>query len=219
MVPAFYNGFPLVYSDTGTYILSGMDLMVPRDRPVFYGLFVRATSLGFSLWPVIFVQALLVHYILFRLFVTLFDRGKRQIYFGLLFFLSVCTGLGWYTGQLMPDIFSAVAILCIPLLLMRQRGATAHFILTAIIFIVSLTVHGSNWLIVFLVLAVLGIFIWLKKLAFKKNFALVVLMLFLTIPIAGLVNRSIGGSFEIGRGGHVYLIGKMHDSGVLEAYL
>jgi hypothetical protein len=32
----FYISFPLLYSDTGTYIFSAMDLTIPVDRPVFY---------------------------------------------------------------------------------------------------------------------------------------------------------------------------------------
>ncbi|MFK8101257.1 MAG: hypothetical protein AB8G15_01985, partial [Saprospiraceae bacterium] len=47
---AFYNGYPLVYSDTGTYIQSGFELFVPVDRPLTYGLFLRYTSLGISPW-------------------------------------------------------------------------------------------------------------------------------------------------------------------------
>jgi len=35
-----YNGYPLVYSDTGTYIYSGFDKFIPLGRPVTYGLFL-----------------------------------------------------------------------------------------------------------------------------------------------------------------------------------
>ena len=45
IIPAFYNGFPLVYSDTGAYISSGMELIFPIDRPITYGLFMRLCSL------------------------------------------------------------------------------------------------------------------------------------------------------------------------------
>ncbi|MEZ4979591.1 MAG: hypothetical protein R2772_09875 [Chitinophagales bacterium] len=67
LFPAFYNGYPLVYSDTGTYIQSGMEMLIPNDRPIFYGLFIRIFSLGFSLWLVIYIQALISFYCLFKL--------------------------------------------------------------------------------------------------------------------------------------------------------
>jgi hypothetical protein len=51
MLDAIYNGYPLVYSDTSTYLASGFELQTPVDRPITYGLFIRLTSLnGFSLW-------------------------------------------------------------------------------------------------------------------------------------------------------------------------
>ena len=34
LVIGLWNGYPLVYSDTGTYIYSAADLFVPNDRPV-----------------------------------------------------------------------------------------------------------------------------------------------------------------------------------------
>lgn len=40
MIPCIYNAFPLVTSDSGTYIASGIQGWVPIDRPLFYGLFV-----------------------------------------------------------------------------------------------------------------------------------------------------------------------------------
>lgn len=60
MTDAFYNGFPVVYSDTSTYLASGFEWETPFDRPITYGIFLRIFSLnGTSLWLVIFFQALI----------------------------------------------------------------------------------------------------------------------------------------------------------------
>lgn len=53
IMPAIVNGYPLVYSDSGTYIGSGFEGIVPVDRPIAYGLFVRHISVAYSLWFVI----------------------------------------------------------------------------------------------------------------------------------------------------------------------
>jgi hypothetical protein len=51
---ALYNGYPLIYSDTGTYLSSGFLLETPFDRPITYGIFMRISSLnGVSLWGVV----------------------------------------------------------------------------------------------------------------------------------------------------------------------
>ncbi|MBL8009530.1 MAG: hypothetical protein JNJ64_02895, partial [Flavobacteriales bacterium] len=57
---ALMNGYPLVYADTGTYLASAFEGLVPVDRPFWYGAFIRGLSLnGASLWPVVVAQALL----------------------------------------------------------------------------------------------------------------------------------------------------------------
>jgi hypothetical protein len=37
---SFWNGFPLLYSDSSTYLSSGFDLDPPYDRPINYGLLI-----------------------------------------------------------------------------------------------------------------------------------------------------------------------------------
>jgi hypothetical protein len=59
-----YNGFPLVTSDSGTYINSAIQLTVPDDRPITYGLFILITGFKKSLWFVIFTQGLLLAWLL-----------------------------------------------------------------------------------------------------------------------------------------------------------
>jgi hypothetical protein len=56
MSAAFWNGFPFIYPDIGTYLGSGFIPEMPIDRPIAYGLFIFATSLGgLSLWLTIFI--------------------------------------------------------------------------------------------------------------------------------------------------------------------
>lgn len=61
---ALYNNFPIVTGDTGSYINSGFSLKTPIDRPIFYGLFLRVTSLGASIWMAIFAQSFIVAYVI-----------------------------------------------------------------------------------------------------------------------------------------------------------
>jgi len=41
MSGAFYNEFPLITGDSAIYISSGFDGIVPSERPIFYGWFIR----------------------------------------------------------------------------------------------------------------------------------------------------------------------------------
>ena len=38
--PALWNGYPLVFSDTGTHLSQAIHLYLGWDRPVFYSLFL-----------------------------------------------------------------------------------------------------------------------------------------------------------------------------------
>ena len=110
LIPAFYNGYPLVYSDTGSYMFGGMDLVLPKDRPIMYGLFIHFFSLNFSLWMVICAQALIVFFVLWQVFKLAANSPVSKRFFILsMALLSWFTGLGWYTSQLMPDIFTIIS--------------------------------------------------------------------------------------------------------------
>jgi len=58
--PALWNRYPLVYNDTGAYLRAGLDLKVPGDRSIHYGLFLRAVALTGTLWPAVLIQGLCV---------------------------------------------------------------------------------------------------------------------------------------------------------------
>jgi hypothetical protein len=61
MLAAFYNGYPLLYSDTSTYLASGFELQTPVDRPITNGIFLRIFSLnGLTLFAAAFFQSLLL---------------------------------------------------------------------------------------------------------------------------------------------------------------
>ena len=70
------NGYPLVYSDTGTYLRTAFEGYVPPDRPIWYGLFIRSTSLnGTTLWGPVLVQCLLAAWVVVQ--VTRLGRTRN----------------------------------------------------------------------------------------------------------------------------------------------
>lgn len=221
LIPAFYNGYPLVYSDTGSYIFGGMDLVLPKDRPIMYGLFVHLFSLGFSLWLAIFAQALIVFYVLWKVFSLAakptFSKGFFIISVAL---LSWFTGLGWYTSQLMPDIFTVVMLGAIILLLFRKRHTLIQNIIFALALIFSMNTHFSNYLIAVGVIALL--FLFSRKFFDAKkeiNFRIPVLITVMAMAIGSLTNFIVGDTFKMSPNSHVFLMGKMLDSGILKSYL
>ena len=62
--PAVWNGYPIVFADTGTYLSQAIHLYAGWDRPVFYSLFMLPLHLTVTLWPVVVAQALLAAWVM-----------------------------------------------------------------------------------------------------------------------------------------------------------
>ena len=58
--PALWNGYPIVFADTGTYLSQAVHRYAGWDRPVFYSLFMLPLHLTVTVWPVVVAQALVV---------------------------------------------------------------------------------------------------------------------------------------------------------------
>jgi hypothetical protein len=115
-VVAMYNEFPLTYPDTGTYIANARDVLGGRqlsffDRPVTYGLFLIPFASSYTLWLVPFAQGFLVAFAvdltLRSVSISLSTPGFLALFAG----LSTFTSLPFFSGQVMPDIFTSLLIL------------------------------------------------------------------------------------------------------------
>ncbi|MBK6754425.1 MAG: hypothetical protein IPH53_00870 [Flavobacteriales bacterium] len=219
LLPALFNGYPLVYSDTGTYLSSGFQLGVPADRPIAYGLFCRIASLnGRTLWGPIVVQALLTAVLLWSGWRnTVGDRrwGHFAVAVGV---LSVCTGMGWYAGRLLPDAFTPLLVLAsIELLFKRSSWLWTLFLLAMIGF--ACATHFSHLLIA----PGMVLFAWVLR-AISGGRILrpdprgtLLIGLALVLSVIGLreSNRMAGYPAQVSRGNAIFLVGRMLDSGVL----
>ncbi len=112
--PALWNGYPIVFADTGTYLSQAMHRYLGWDRPVFYSAFMWPLHLGLTTWPVVLVQSCVT--------VLVLDLTRRAFglaqswLLGLTVFLSVTTWLPWTVSELMPDLFTPLLVLLLSLL-------------------------------------------------------------------------------------------------------
>lgn len=216
---ALINGFPLVYSDTGTYLRSAFTGFVPADRPYWYGLFIRITSLGgVSLWGVVAAQALLCSTLLWRCWCA-FGDGRAWTYLLTLATLSPFTGLGWYAGQLVADIFTVTGVLS-GLLLSYTSTSVWWRLFHVFVLVLACFVHLSNLMILPLTLAATALIIrWKSTLQPKVPLWLPFGVLFLCWPAIWLANKAISGEGHISRISHVFLVSNMAESGILQRWM
>ena len=100
--PAAYNHFPLVFSDTGTYIAAAIEGFVPSDRPVYYSQFLWIIGRSLSLYAVPVVQGLVVMVTLSISITATLGRFRPLIVALVAFALIILTPLAWGTSWLMP---------------------------------------------------------------------------------------------------------------------
>src|SRR3712207_4846891 len=122
--PGFWNGFPLVFADTGTYLGQALLIYMGWDRPPFYSVFLFATHWRLTLWGPVLAQGLIVAHLL-AVALRAIGRPNPWLLLPVAFALSVLTGLPWLAAQLIPDLFTGVVVLAVWLLGFRAASLSA----------------------------------------------------------------------------------------------
>jgi hypothetical protein len=124
--PAFFNGYPLLFPDSMSYLEDGR--LVARavflhkfsadygGRSFIYCLGILPLHRNVSPWPIVALNALLSAYTLWLVVRSILPRRTVTRYFALVVPLSFLTGLGWFVSLIMPDIYGPVLYLSIYLL-------------------------------------------------------------------------------------------------------
>ncbi len=225
--PAFYNRYPLVFSDTGTYLLSAFTLDVPFDRPLGYGYFIRLFSFGQSLWPVVYVQAFCTVFLLWKMCVLLFSGYKKHPYtFHAIsvVFLAVLSPLPWMVSQMMPDLFPALVFLLAVVFVFAEQSRFARFLL-AVTLVFFLITHTANFLLLMGLCIGMGIFLFAvhafrkdRKLFLRRVMALFCLGFFAPVFFMAS-NYHQGFGPVISPSSYAFMMSRMNDAGVLDEYL
>lgn len=219
MAGAFYNEYPLLTGDSAIYISSGFDGVVPSERPIFYGWFVRFFSLNTTLWGPIFIQNLILSLFIVKLMYFLLPTLVFSKRIAILIAIAFFTQAIWETNKIMADIFIAYLALAIYLWCFVPLSNGWKAFLVLIIFYSSAT-HNSHAIIAILVLIVLGFYFKIKK----ENHALnrlkwLIIPVFLAPISIAVSNYYYGNGLTMGKATSVFLVGKMCENGILQVYL
>lgn len=217
---ALYDNFPIVTDDTGVYIRSGFEWWVPSDRPVFYGIFIRVTSCGASVWLTTFFQSLLVAFTITTFTRKLIPPISRFHLLAILVFLSLFTTCGWFTGMLMADIFVSIMILAVVSYVFFENPKAMKWLLLAIIFTCAL-MHNSNYVV--LSLFSLGAFAAMMLVRswrrYIRRVGMLALLCLFSCVLLCTANWVADQGFTTSKSTHVFVMGKLVESGVLKTYL
>lgn len=132
MWPAFYNGYPIIYPDSMTYLDDGR----PVARALFlhrlsdyYGMRSLIYSLGIlpwhwnrTAWPIVVLNALLSAYVLWLVIRSILPGQAVKAYLIIVLLLSALTSLSWYVSLIMPDCLGPLLYLSFYLLVFARES-------------------------------------------------------------------------------------------------
>jgi hypothetical protein len=212
--PAFDNGFPLIFFDTGGYMQRGLEGTLPVGRSVIYGAFLAAFCWGpLGYWPAIAVQAAATAWVL-GLVLRVRGLGDARVLLALGAGLSVLTALPWFTAQMMPDWLAAPATLGLWLLFAApDRLHRAEKAGLCAIVVLAVACHMA------LALLTLGLVILGAALYGWRRLWLPTIALTLGITLIPLGNFLAVGDPRPPAAGASFLLGRMIQDGLAKAYL
>ena len=220
--PAIYNHYVLVFTDSELYINCGNEFSFTEDRSFVYGWFVGITSLHISLWYTIITQAVLFNFTCYAFVKRNLKEYTDIMYVALVSFLSLFSSLAWDVCYIMPDVFSAISILLLAIIIQHKRLFTKSWFAWFALYLLSLQMHFSFML--FHCLAV-GIILLINLIALKniKSISMsLILALFIgvlaNIGVFSLEKKALGAE-GFSKVSHVFLMGKLVENGVLKSYL
>jgi hypothetical protein len=211
--PALLNGYPIVFSDTGTYLSQAIHLYVGWDRPAFYSLFMVALHWTLSTWPVVLAQAFAAVWMLDRVrqvFFPVLPRAALPLFF---LVLALATGLPWLISRLMPDLFTPLLVLALAILLLVPERLSARQNLVLSLAAVAMTaVHQSNVpLAIGLLVVLMPLRGWLGAAVPLGTVGLLRLAAIPVLALAALaaVNLAAHGKFSPSPFGNVFLLARV----------
>ena len=213
---AIWNGFPLMFYDTGAYVLAGLGHIFLIERAPVYAEFLFLAGARFSLWPVVILQALITSYMILEVARAEVPKLTLAGLAGIGGVLSFFTGIAWYVGQVEPDVFAPVVILGAYLLLFRPLGKTQLRWITGLTAL-AVACHPSHFGLLsgLVICAVLLRFVrrWKLPQPDLKRGA-IGLMTALCLIVAG--NFVLTGKFFISKSGTAFLFARLMQDGIVQ---
>jgi hypothetical protein len=223
MIAAFGNGFPIIFYDTGAYVLQGFDHVFIAERSPVYSLFLKYAGGPQSLWYVAFVQCAIVAFAMTEFARVLKPQLSLWNFLLIGFVLSLATGLPWYAAQIEPDCFTAVTPLAIYLLAFhgRQLGFVRGTLMV-LCAAFSAATHTTHLGIAFGLLVVLTMvrfagFFWRALPRPGILLTLASCTLALALVLAG--NYEFTRQVFVSRAGSVFLAARMMQDGLIKPVL
>jgi hypothetical protein len=221
LAPALWNGFPLIFADTGGYLARPFEGTLELGRSATYGVLLAA-GMPLDFWPVVILQAAVTAWVILlalRVLATGLNLGHALL---VVLALTVVTSLPWYVSQLMPDIFVLLAAVALHLLAFRRRAlATIETIGLGGVVAFAIAGHMSALALILAQLAAYAILkLPARSLALPSpKLAPPALAIVAGLALALASNAAVAGLFRFTPGGSTFLFARLVQDGIAKRYL
>ncbi|MBL6936333.1 MAG: hypothetical protein ISS15_13235 [Alphaproteobacteria bacterium] len=140
---AAWNGFPIIFYDTGAYMLQGLGHVFIAERSPIYSAFLEWAGGRYSLWLVAIAQCAITAFVMVEFARAIRPQMSLWVVLAIGAALCVATGLPWYAAQIEPDCFVALVPMAIYLLAFGDLGRTRN-VLLCVAAAVSIACHPSH---------------------------------------------------------------------------
>ena len=223
MAPALWNGFPLIFTDSLSYLTSGIELVAPVDRPIFYGIYLRFTNYIFDLWGAVFFQSALLIFLLMKFSMSIAPDFRRVNSLAWILASSILGIAPWFSSQISPDIFTACLFLTYMIWVFSyENSSRLNAIYIGLLMIAVQCMHSGNIMIGFILYVCITIVLAIQKKSLKsiKKFSVLILIT-LSISTALIIvsNVVFHQGLTFNRWGKVIFLARLLEDGPALKYL
>jgi hypothetical protein len=219
LVPAIWNGFPLLQYDTGGYLARWFEGTLEQSRSTVYGLFLSLLAQP-DFWLAILVQAALTVWMLGLTLRAFGFGGRPGLLPGVTAVLAVLTTLPWLASILLTDIFAGLAVLGLYLLVFAEdtlRRAERYAVIALVAF--SAAAHSATFAVALALVAAAAPVRVIFGIGSPGGIARGAGALALGALMLVAANYAVAGRVAWTPGGPALVFGRMLQDGIVARYL
>jgi hypothetical protein len=219
LVPALWNGYPLLQSDTGGYLARWYEGYLVPSRSTVFGLYLHYGENSYF-WLNLVIQALATMWIL-QLTLRVFGLARPWRLFGLCLVLSLTTALPWLASMLLTDIFAGLSVLALFILVLHGDKISRNEKIALFVFIAFAAATHSATMAVLLGLCIVA---WIARPFLRGRIKIASLWQGTLTIAAGAVmlvsaNYALSGQVAWTPGGFSIAFARMLQDGIVTRYL
>jgi hypothetical protein len=219
VLPALWNGYPLLQYDTGGYLARWYEGYLVPSRSTVFGLYLHFGQ-GSSFWINLGIQALATLWILQLVLRVLGVLGPWRLT-AISVALILTTALPWLASMLLTDIFTGLSVLALFILVVHGKRISGVEKCSLFAFTAFAAATHSATLAVLLGLCCAG---WIVRPFLRERIAVSGLLQGSLTIVAGAAmllsaNFALSGQLAWTPGGYGVAFGRMLQDGIVKQYL